>query len=78
MSQIALYAFFMPGIQEGLIVLAIGFLLFGAQRLPKIAHSIGSSFIQLKKGLSGIEDEISSVEDSVNDIKTDINKKIKE
>jgi len=65
MSQIVLYAFFAPGIQEVVIVLAIGFLLFGAQRLPKIAHSIGSSFIAFKSGISGLEDDLKTVSDDI-------------
>ena len=67
MSQVVLWAMFAPGPQEIIVCLIIGFLLFGAQRLPKIARSIGSSFISFKKGLSGIEDDVKEVTDEINE-----------
>ena len=46
-----------PGWQEFLIVGIIAVLLFG-KRLPEVARSAGSSIIEFKKGLSGIENDI--------------------
>jgi len=40
-----------------LMVLIVGMLLFG-KRLPEIGRSLGKSFVEFKKGLKGIEDEI--------------------
>lgn len=55
-----LFSFMMPGPIELAVVGIIAVLLFGS-RLPKIAHSVGSSFTQFKKGLQEttnlIEDE---------------------
>ena len=36
-------------------------LLFGS-RLPEVARSVGKSYIEFKKGISGITDEVSSVQ----------------
>ncbi|MES1213336.1 MAG: twin-arginine translocase TatA/TatE family subunit [Singulisphaera sp.] len=41
------------------IVGAVAVLLFGS-RLPSVARSLGKSMTEFKKGLSGIEDEVSS------------------
>ncbi|MEX0718117.1 MAG: twin-arginine translocase TatA/TatE family subunit [Planctomycetaceae bacterium] len=54
--MIDLLAFFMPGWQELLIVGFIVLLLFG-KRLPSVMRSLGTSIVEFKKGVSGIEDE---------------------
>ena len=41
----------MPGIQELLIILVIVLVLFGANKLPGLARSIGQSVNSFKKGL---------------------------
>lgn len=43
---------------ELLVVLAILVLLFGANRIPKLARSVGESIGTFKKGREEIEDEI--------------------
>lgn len=45
------------GMGELLVILAIAFLLFGAQRLPAIGAGLGSAIKNFKAGLSG-KDEI--------------------
>lgn len=40
------------GYQELLIILVIVLVLFGANRLPELARSLGSSVNQFKKGIS--------------------------
>ena len=40
------------GYQELLIILVIVLVLFGANRLPELAKSLGSSVKELKKGVS--------------------------
>ena len=45
------------GYQELLIILVIVLLLFGAQRLPELAKSLGSSVKEFKKGVSEVKDE---------------------
>lgn len=44
------------GPTEMIVIAVIAVLLFG-NRLPTIARSLGSSIVQFKKGVSGIEDE---------------------
>lgn len=42
---------------EILLILMVVLLLFGAKRLPDLARSIGKSMRELKKGMSGLEDD---------------------
>lgn len=42
-----------------LIVVAIGVLVFG-RRLPEIGKSLGKGIVEFKKGLNGLEDEVTS------------------
>jgi sec-independent protein translocase protein TatA len=42
-----------------LVVAAIGVLVFG-RRLPEIGKSLGKGIVEFKKGLNGIEDEVSN------------------
>ncbi len=42
---------------EILIIGGIAVLLFG-NRLPSVARSVGRSFIEFKKGMRGIEDDV--------------------
>ena len=56
-------AWFSPGPQEMLIVGVIALLLFG-KRLPEVARNLGKGFVEFKKGIAGVEDEVrSSVRD---------------
>jgi len=48
------------GYQELLLILLIVLILFGAQRLPDLARSLGSSFKEFKKGVSDVKDEETS------------------
>ncbi len=45
------------GTPELLIILAIVLLLFGGKKLPELFKSAGSSVRELRKGLSGNEDD---------------------
>jgi sec-independent protein translocase protein TatA len=42
-----------------LVVLVIGILLFG-KRLPEIGRSLGKGIVEFKKGLNGLEDEVTA------------------
>jgi len=42
------------GYQELLLILVIVLILFGAQRLPDLARSLGSSVKEFKKGVSEV------------------------
>ena len=45
------------GYQELLIILVIVLILFGANRLPELARSLGSSVKEFKKGVNEINKE---------------------
>ena len=45
------------GMQEILIVLIVGLLVFGAARLPKIARSLGLGIKEFKKTVKGLDDD---------------------
>lgn len=47
------------GMQEMVILLVIGVLLFG-KRLPEVGRSLGKGIMEFKNGLKGMEDEFSS------------------
>lgn len=50
------------GPQELLVILVIVLILFGAQRLPDLARSLGSSVKEFKKGVADLKDEASPTE----------------
>jgi sec-independent protein translocase protein TatA len=45
------------GYQELLIILVIVLILFGANRLPELAKSLGSSVKEFKKGVNEVKNE---------------------
>jgi len=49
------------GYQELLLILVIVLILFGGQRLPGLARSLGSSVREFKKGVSDIKEQASAV-----------------
>jgi sec-independent protein translocase protein TatA len=53
-----LFGFFNLGGQEFLLLLVLGVLLFG-RKLPELGRSLGKTVVEVKKGLRGIEDEVS-------------------
>jgi len=48
------------GYQELLLILVIVLILFGAQRLPDLARSLGSSVKEFKKGINEVKDDTNS------------------
>lgn len=54
------------GVQEILIILVVGLLVFGAARLPKIARSLGLGIKEFKKTIKGMDED---EEESGNKIK---------
>ncbi len=50
---------FSPGPMELIIIGMIALLLFG-KRLPEVARSLGKGIVEFKKGVRGIEDEVST------------------
>lgn len=51
------------GYQELLIILVIVLILFGANRLPELARSLGSSVKEFKKGVNEVKSEEVKKED---------------
>lgn len=49
------------GYQELLLILVIVLILFGAQRLPDLARSLGSSVKEFKKGVNELKDDTAAV-----------------
>ena len=47
------------GFQEMMVLLLLGVLLFG-RKLPDIGRSIGKTVVEFKKGMKGVEDELST------------------
>jgi sec-independent protein translocase protein TatA len=52
-----LLAFGMPGGAEWIVLLVIGLLIFG-RRLPEVGRSLGRGIVEFKRGVKGIDDEI--------------------
>jgi len=48
------------GYPELLLILVIVLILFGAQRLPDLARSLGSSVKEFKKGINEVKEDTSS------------------
>jgi sec-independent protein translocase protein TatA len=57
------------GYQELLLILVIVLILFGAQRLPDLARSLGSSVKEFKKGVTELKDETPPAEKKEDDKK---------
>jgi len=49
------------GYQELLLILVIVLILFGAQRLPDLARSLGSRVKEFKKGVNELKDDTAAV-----------------
>jgi sec-independent protein translocase protein TatA len=47
------------GFQEIALILLLGVLLFG-RKLPDIGRSIGKTVVEFKKGMKGVEDDLSA------------------
>jgi sec-independent protein translocase protein TatA len=54
-----------PGGMELIIIGIIMVLLFGKQ-VPKVARSLGSSLIEFKRGLRGLEDDVTEIKKDLN------------
>lgn len=52
------------GFPELLVILLIALLLFGADRLPKIARSLGNAITEFKKGMQGTDGDQAEKKDS--------------
>ena len=55
--------FNMPGMTDWIVIGIIGLLLFG-KRLPEVGRSLGKGIVEFKKGLQGIDDDVTKPEAS--------------
>jgi len=53
----------MPGVQEMAIILLIAVLLFGANKIPKLARSTGQAMGEFQKGREQVEQELEEIKD---------------
>lgn len=56
----------MPQGAEWLVIAALGLLIFG-KRLPEVGRSLGKGIVEFKKGLKGVQDEVTLVDDQIED-----------
>jgi sec-independent protein translocase protein TatA len=54
----------MPVGAEWLVIAALGLLIFG-KRLPEVGRSLGKGIVEFKRGLKGVQDEVSQVDDNI-------------
>jgi sec-independent protein translocase protein TatA len=56
----------MPGGLELAVILLIAILLFGAQKIPKLARSTGQAMGEFRRGREEIEQELEELEEGTN------------
>lgn len=61
MLQVPVAQIGMPGTQEMMIILALAIMLFGAQKIPKLARSTGEAMGEFKKGRRQVEQELNEL-----------------
>ena len=57
----------LPGTQEMMIILLIAVLLFGANKIPKLARSTGQAMGEFQKGREEVEQELEEIKGSAED-----------
>jgi sec-independent protein translocase protein TatA len=60
-----------PGGMEMMVILLIAVLLFGANKIPKLARSTGEAMGEFKKGRQEIEEELQEAQSEVTSTDTD-------
>jgi sec-independent protein translocase protein TatA len=55
-----------PGGMEMVVILLIAVLLFGANKIPKLARSTGEAMGEFQKGRQQVEEELEQMEDAMN------------
>jgi len=60
-----------PGGPEMLVILLIAILLFGANKIPKLARSSGEAIGEFQKGRQEVEEELKEMKDGDADVATE-------
>nr|WP_209019644.1 twin-arginine translocase TatA/TatE family subunit [Halorussus marinus] len=60
----------MPGGMEMMVILLIAVLLFGANKIPKLARSTGEAMGEFKKGRQEVEEELKEMQEGGVDAET--------
>jgi sec-independent protein translocase protein TatA len=60
-----------PGGPEMIVILLVLVLLFGANKIPKLARSTGQAMGEFKKGREQIEEELDEMQDGDDDTDTE-------
>ena len=63
------------GMPELIVIFVVALLVFGPQRLPELARSLGKGVNELKKALQGVKEQIDS---EMEEIKSPISTEIKD
>ena len=58
----------MPVGAEWLVIAALGLLIFG-KRLPEVGRSLGKGIVEFKRGLKGVQDEVTQVDENIDEPK---------
>jgi sec-independent protein translocase protein TatA len=58
----------MPVGAEWLVIAALGLLIFG-KRLPEVGRSLGKGIVEFKRGLKGVQDDVTQVDDQIDEQK---------
>lgn len=48
--------------QDWLVLLAVGFVMFGSKKLPEMAKSLGASIIEFKKAMNNVSEHVENAE----------------
>lgn len=63
LNMLATSAMGMPGWQEMMVLALVALVIFGPKRLPMLARSLGQTITELKRGISGVQNEIEDAAD---------------
>jgi sec-independent protein translocase protein TatA len=61
-----------PGGMEMMVILLIAVLLFGANKIPKLARSTGEAMGEFKKGRQEVEEELQEMQEGGVETETDV------
>ncbi len=63
------------GMQELIVIFVVALIVFGPQKLPELARSLGKGMAELRKTLQGVKEQIDS---EVGDLESQIKEEVEE